>query len=81
MDDKRFAIPTRSVRQILAGLVVMVAGYILMCGGGSSDPNVFNESMFNFTRTVASPLLILLGIAVIIIAIMRKPGDGQTEEK
>lgn len=67
-----FSLPEKNVKQILCGLIVMVAGYILMIGGGSSDPNVFNEAMFDFRRIVASPLLIIIGIIIIIIAIMRK---------
>lgn len=70
-----FSLPEKNVKQILCGLIVMVAGYILMIGGGSSDPNVFNEAMFDFRRIVASPLLIIIGIIIIIIAIMRKPKE------
>lgn len=70
-----FSLPKKNVKQILCGLIVMVAGYILMIGGGSSDPNVFNEAMFDFRRIVASPLLIIIGIIIIIIAIMRKPKE------
>ena len=58
----------------------MVSGYILMMGGGSSDPDVFNEAMFDFRRLVASPLLVLLGIVIIIVSIM-KPRGGDGEEK
>lgn len=71
-----FSLPEKNVKQILCGLIVMVAGYILMIGGGSSDPNVFNEAMFDFRRIVASPLLIIIGIIIIIIAIMRKPKEN-----
>ena len=72
-----FSLPEKNVKQILCGLLVMVAGYILMIGGGSSDPNIFNEAMFDFRRIVASPLLIIVGIIIIIIAIMRKPKEDK----
>ena len=68
--DKNFAITPKGLRLLIAGLLVMVAGYILMAGGGSDDPAVFNESMFDFRRTVAAPLVILCGVAIEIIAIM-----------
>jgi len=55
---------------LLIGLIVMIAGYILMMGGGSDDPKVFNYAMFNFQRTVAAPIVIIAGIIVEIIAIM-----------
>ena len=73
-----FSLPEKNVKQILCGLIVMVAGYILMIGGGSSDPNVFNEAMFDFRRLVASPVLIILGIVIIIVSIMKpKEEDKQ----
>ena len=68
--DKNFAITAKGLKILLVGLVVMVAGYILMTGGGSDDPAVFNTDMFDFRRLVAAPLLILCGIAIEIIAIM-----------
>ncbi len=80
MSNNKFALSPKSVRFIIVGLIVMISGYILMIGGGSDDPNVFNPEMFNFTRLVVSPLLILLGVAIIIIAIMKKPkGDDEVQ--
>lgn len=68
--DKNFAITPKGLRLLIAGLLVMVAGYILMAGGGSDDPKVFNEDMFDFRRLVAAPLVILCGVVIEIIAIM-----------
>lgn len=68
-----FSVSEKSVKQIIIGLIVMISGYILMLGGGSSDPAIFNEAMFDFRRIVASPILIILGIVIIIVAIMSKP--------
>lgn len=75
-----FSLPSKNVRFILLGLLVMVAGYILMIGGGSTGPNVFNDAMFDFRRLVASPILVILGIVIIIISIM-KPGKEDKEDK
>lgn len=60
----------KGLRYLLVGLIVMVSGYILMTGGGSTDPEVFNESMFDFRRMVAAPLVIILGIVIEVVAIM-----------
>ena len=54
---------------MIAGVLVMIAGYILMMGGGSKDPQVFNYAMFDFRRLVAAPLVIVAGIVVVIVAI------------
>ena len=48
----------------------MVLGYVLMSGGGSDDPNVFNYGMFSFRRIVLAPVVILVGMVVEIWAIM-----------
>lgn len=57
---------------LLMGLLVMVAGFVLMMGGGVKDPNVFNWSMFDFRRLVAAPLVIICGVVIMIAAIMKK---------
>lgn len=75
----KMAMSRKGVRLMLAGVLVMAAGYILMMGGGSSDPNVFNYAMFDARRLVAAPLVILAGIAVVIIAIMGKFEDKKEE--
>lgn len=65
------AITPRGLRYLLVGLLVMISGYILMTGGGSDDPQVFNYDMFDFRRLVAAPIVIILGIVIEIVAIMR----------
>ena len=69
-EDAGFAIPKRNVLYISAGFVVMLLGYLLMSGGGSDDPNVFNEEMFSFRRIVLAPVVIIIGMIVEIWAIM-----------
>ena len=57
---------------VLIGLALIALGFILMIGGGSSDPDVFNESMFNFQRITLAPILVLAGFVVEIVAIFWK---------
>ena len=57
---------------VLIGLALIALGFILMIGGGSSDPDVFNESMFNFQRLTLAPILVLAGFVVEIVAIFWK---------
>ncbi len=70
VDETGFAMPKRNVLYIIAGFLVMLLGYALMAGGGSDDPNVFNEEMFSFRRIVVAPVVIIAGIVVEIWAIM-----------
>ena len=56
------------------GLVVLALGFLLMMGGKSSDPNVFNENeVYSPMRITVAPLLIIIGFIIEIVAIMRKP--------
>ena len=56
---------------MLIGLGVIVLGFILMIGGGSKDPDVFNPDLFNFRRIRLSPALVLIGFGIEIAAILR----------
>ncbi|MEI6764464.1 MAG: DUF3098 domain-containing protein [Bacteroidota bacterium] len=60
---------------MLSGLLVMAIGFILMIGGGSKDPNVFNPDIFDAQRLTVAPILVLLGYAIEIFAIMIRPKD------
>lgn len=70
-NNEKMPITPKGLRFLLLGLVVMVSGYILMSGGGSTDPEVFNYDMFDFRRMVAAPVVIILGIVIEVVAIMR----------
>ena len=66
----RMAVTPKGLKIIIAGLVVMIVGYILMTGGGSDDPQVFNYEMFNFRRLTLAPIVITAGIVTIVYGIM-----------
>ena len=57
---------------VLIGIALLVLGFILMLGGGSNDPDVFNEKMFDFRHITLSTILILAGFVVEIVAIFWK---------
>lgn len=77
----KMAITPKGLRLLLAGVVVMIAGFILLSGGGSTDPNVFNYDMFDFRRLVAAPIVILSGIIIETVAIMGGCGKDKGESK
>ena len=56
---------------LLIGIGVITLGFILMSGGGSDDPNVFNESVFDFRRIRLAPTTVLIGFGITIYAIMK----------
>ncbi len=80
-DNTKMAITRKGLRWILIGFLVMVAGFILMMGGGVKDPQVFNWAMFDFRRIVAAPVVIICGVVIVIIAIMRRPAEAEDNKK
>ena len=58
-ENTKMPMTAKGLRLLLAGVVVMISGYILMMGGGSDNPEVFNYAMFDFRRMVAAPIVIL----------------------
>lgn len=62
---------------MLVGIVVIGIGYLLMMGGGSDDPNVFSEEIFSFRRLTLAPIVILLGFAIEVVAILYTPKNKQ----
>lgn len=78
-DNTKMPIIGKGLRMLLMGLVVMVAGFVLMMGGGTVEPDNFNWAMFDFRRLVAAPLVIICGIVIEIVAIMRRSKNTENE--
>jgi hypothetical protein len=76
-----FAIPKENYKLILIGLGIIIFGFILMVGGGSDDPNVFNEEkLFSFRRISLSSIIVVLGFVFEVYAIMKKPKSNDPEK-
>lgn len=76
----KMAMGPRGLKFLLMGLLVMLAGYVLMMGGLSPDPKLFDYGMFDARKLVAAPLVILAGVVIEIVAIMGD-FDGGKEDK
>ncbi|MFW6019839.1 MAG: DUF3098 domain-containing protein [Bacteroidales bacterium] len=72
---EEFTFGKQSYRLLIIGLVLIGLGFILMSGGGSTDPNEFNPEIFSFRRITLAPLLILAGYVVEVFAIMKRPSN------
>lgn len=70
-----FTFGKRNYQLLIVGVLVMGLGYILMSGGGSDDPNVFSDAIFNTQRLTIGPILILAGLVIEIFAILHKPKE------
>ena len=58
---------------MIVGVVVIALGFLLMAGGGSDDPTIFNKEIYNFRRIRLAPTLVLIGLAIEIYAILVNP--------
>ena len=58
---------------MILGLVFIALGFFLMSGGGSDDPNVFNDEIYNFRRIRLAPFLVVFGFVIEAYAIMKNP--------
>ena len=58
---------------LLVGIAVIALGFVLMSGGGSDDPNVFSDAIFNFRRIRLAPTTVLIGFGITIYAILKNP--------
>ena len=69
---KKFLFEKRNYRFLFLSLLVISLGFILMSGGGSEDPNYFNEEIFNFRRIRLAPTLVLIGFGIAMYSILTR---------
>ena len=70
-----FAFKKKNFILLITGILFIATGIILMSGGASEDPKVFNYEIFNFRRLTLAPILITIGFIIEIFAIMLKFKD------
>ena len=73
MKNNKFVFGKRNYRFMIIGIIFIAIGFILMSGGGSDDPNIFNEEIYSFRRIRIAPLIVIIGFAIEIYAILTKP--------
>ncbi len=71
--QKEFIFERKNYLFMLIGIGIISLGFILMAGGGSDDPNVFNPEIFSWRRIRLAPILIIIGFAVEVYAILLNP--------
>lgn len=69
---EQFAFGKQNYKFMLIGIAVVVLGFILMMGGGSDDPMVFNEEIFSTRRITVAPIVVLIGYGIIFYAILKR---------
>jgi hypothetical protein len=69
-NEKEFLFGKRAYRIMGLGIVLIIVGFVLMTGGGSDDPDVFNPEIYSPLRIRVAPTLLLAGFAVLVVAIL-----------
>jgi len=76
MKNSGFTLSKENYKFIIIGCVVVLLGFILMAGGGSEDPNVFEEEeLFSFRRITLAPFLVMAGYGVVLFGILKRPKE------
>ncbi len=75
--QQEFIFQKKNYMFMFIGIACITLGFILMSGGGSDDPNIFNEDIFSFRRIRLAPTLVLLGLAIEVYAILLNPHKKQ----
>jgi len=74
MDSKPiFILGKPNLKLILIALFIVITGYFLMAGSSNNGNANFNDDIFSFVRITVSPILIMLGYVIMIVAIMIRP--------
>jgi len=68
-----FVFGKKNYKMMAIGIGVIALGFILMAGGGSDDPNVFNPDIYNFRRIRLAPTIVLIGFGIEVYAILLNP--------
>lgn len=78
MEKQTFIFERKNYLMMIGGIVLLIIGYILMSGGGSDNPNVFNPEIFSTRRILIAPIVIVAGLVLEVFAIMKskKSTDG-----
>jgi hypothetical protein len=71
--QKQFVFERKNYKFMLIGIAIIVVGFILMTGGGSDDPTIFNPEIYSWRRIRLAPALILIGFGVEVYAILLNP--------
>ncbi|MFT5215356.1 MAG: hypothetical protein ACI83H_000464 [Glaciecola sp.] len=76
-----FIFGKKNYKWMFIGLGFIALGFILMSGGGSDDPNVFNPEIFSWRRIRLAPTLVLIGFGIQIYAILLNPDKESNSQK
>ena len=72
-EKRKMVFGKKNYQLMLLGLTFISIGFFLMSGGGSEDPNIFNDEIYNFRRIRVAPILVVFGFIIEVYAIVKNP--------
>jgi len=72
MAEKDYLFNKRRYRFLILSILIIGIGFVLMSGGESTDPDIFNNEIYNFRRIRLAPLMVVLGFVLCIFSILYK---------
>ena len=72
MAEKDYLFNKRRYRFLILSILIIAIGFVLMSGGESTDPDIFNNEIYNFRRIRLAPLMVVLGFVLCIFSILYK---------
>ena len=72
-EKRKMVFGKKNYQLMLLGLIFITLGFFLMSGGGSEDPNIFNDEIYNFRRIRVAPILVVFGFIIEVYAIIKNP--------
>ena len=70
MKKKQFLFSKKRYQILLLSILIIGVGFLLMSGGGSNNPDVFNNEIYSFTRIRLAPLVVISGFIMCIVSIL-----------
>jgi hypothetical protein len=70
MKKKQFLFSKKRYQLLFLSILIIGIGFLLMSGGGSNNPDVFNNEIYSFRRIRLAPLVVISGFIMCIVSIL-----------
>ena len=73
MSTTKMSLSKKNYLLIILGCIIITLGFVLMSGGGTEDPALFNEEeLFSFRRITLAPFLTIVGYMVVLVGVLKR---------
>ena len=79
MDKRDFAFDKVNYILLAIGMAIVIIGFLLMSGSGSTEM-AYDPDIFSARRIKVAPVVCLVGFVSMIYAVVRRPKDKEEEK-